>query len=215
MRTTTAAKTTPSQYQVREITTRGIPVPPTYAEAQALLDSFEPSDAQKRRMQEAGLVAATRGEAKGVIAAYVAAHPEAGARWEAEAAQSRVARRQAQRGGREPSVTTPGMFRLLSEAGAEAVPSDYATAAAMIDRLPPSDNMARVLREHGKAVPATRGEATEIISGLPATPEQIVTIMRRTGGRYAPRTRGEAERWFANDRRTRSTGTAAAEPAAA
>ena len=51
--------------------------------------------------------------------------------------------------------------------------------------------------------PATRAEATEIIRGLPATPDQIVTIMRRTGGRWAPKTRGEAERWFNNNPRSR------------
>ena len=210
----TVEKTTPSQYQVKEITSRGMPVPPTYAEAQALIDSFEPTPAQQRRLDEIGLSAGTRGEAKQVIADFVAANPDVAAQWEAENASARVARRQAQRGEQDPTVTTPGMFKLLAEAGVTAIPTDYATAAAMIDGLPPSDNMVRVLKEHGKAVPATRAEATELIRGLPATPDQIVTIMRRTGGRWAPKTRGDAERWFANDRRTRGPGAPAEQLAA-
>jgi hypothetical protein len=203
-------KTVPSQYQVKEISSRGIPVPPSYAEAQALLDSFEPSRAQQRRLDENGLTAATRGEAKEVLARLVEKNPEIAAQWEAENAQSRVARRQARRGEADPTVTTPGMYKLLAESGVQNVPTDYATAAAMIDGLNPSDNMVRVLREHGRAVPATRAEATEIIRGLPATPDQIVAIMRRTGGRWAPKTRGEAERWFNNNPRNRG----AEEPAA-
>ena len=203
-------KTYPSPHQVKEISSRGIPVPPSYDEAQALLDSFEPSPAQQRRLDENGLVAATRGEAKKVLEQFVKENPEIGAQWEAESAQGRVARRQARRGEAEPTVTTPGMYRLLAESGVQNVPTDYATAAAMIDGLKPSDNMVRVLREHGRAVPATRAEATEIIRGLPATPDQIVTIMRRTGGRWAPKTRGEAERWFNNNPRNRG----ADEPAA-
>lgn len=202
----TAEKTYPSQYQVKEISSRGMPVPPTYAEAQALLDSFEPTPAQQKRLDEIGFAAATRGEAKQVIADFVAWNPEVAAQWEAENAQSRVARRQARRGEAEPGVTTAGMYRLLAESGIRNVPTDRATAAAMIDELPPSDNMARVLRDHGRVVPATRAEATEIIHGLPATPDQIITIMRRTGGRWAPSTRGEAERWFNNNPRTRDAG---------
>lgn len=194
-------KTFPSQHQVKEISSRGIPVPPTYAEAQALLDTFEPTPAQLKRMAENGLTASTRGAAKEVLARLVAEHPEIAAQWEAENATARVARRQARRGEAEPTVTTPGMFKLLAESGVSEIPRDYATAAAMIDALAPSDNMARVLREHGRAVPATRAEATEVIRGLPATPDQIVAIMRRTGGRWAPQTRGEAERWFNNNPR--------------
>jgi hypothetical protein len=203
-------KTFASPYQVREISSRGIPVPPTYAEAQALLDSFEPTPAQQKRLDENGLTAATRGEAKDVLARLVQENPEMAAQWEAENAQARVARKQARRGEADPTVTSAGMYKLLAESGVENVPTDYATAAAMIDRLPPSDNMVRVLREHGRAVPATRAEATEIIRGLPATPDQIVTIMRRTGGRWAPKTRGEAERWFNVNPRSRG----ADEPAA-
>ena len=30
--------------------------------------------------------------------------------------------------------------------------------------------------------------------------------MRQTNGKYAPKTRGDAETWFANNRRTRSGG---------
>jgi len=196
-------KTIPSQYQVKEITSRGMPVPPTYAQAQALLDSLEPTEAQQRRLEELGLTADTRGEAKQVIADYLAANPDVAARWEAENATARVARRQEQRGEQAPGVTTPGMFKLLAEAGVKEIPSDFATAAAMIDALPPSENMVRLLKEAGKEVPATRAEANEIINGLHPTPDQIVTIMRATGGRYAPRTRGDAQRWFANNRRTR------------
>ncbi|HEX6372911.1 MAG TPA: hypothetical protein VF006_28570 [Longimicrobium sp.] len=208
MRNQTAGeKRYPSEHQVKEISARGIPVPPSYAEAQALLDSFEPSPAQQKRLDEIGLTAATRGEAKQVIADFVAENPDVAAQWDAENAKNRVARRQAQRGEADPTVTTPGMYKLLAESGVQNVPTDYATAAARIDDLPPSDNMARVLREHGRAVPATRAEATEIIRGLPATPDQIVTIMRRTGGRWAPKTRGEAERWFNTNPRTRDAGT--------
>jgi len=203
-------KTFPSQYQVKEISSRGMPVPPTYDEAQALLDSFEPTPPQQKRLDEIGLTAATRGEAKQVIAGFVAENPEVDAQWKAENAKNRVARRQARRGEAKPTVTSAGMYRLLAESGVQNVPTDYATAAAMIDQLPPSENMARVLREHARAVPATRAEATEIIRGLPATPDQIVTIMRRTGGRWAPRTRGEAERWFNSNPRNRG----ADEPAA-
>jgi ferric-dicitrate binding protein FerR (iron transport regulator) len=208
-------KTFPSQYQVKEISSRGMPVPPTYAEAQALLDSFEPTPAQQKRLDEIGLSAATRGEAKQVIADFVAENPEVAAQWEAENAKNRVARRQAQRGEADPTVTTAGMYKLLAESGVQNVPTDYATAAAMIDELPPSDNMARVLKDHGRAVPGTRAEATEIIRGLPATPDQIVTIMRRTGGRWAPKTRGEAERWFNTNPRNRDASEPAAMEAAA
>jgi hypothetical protein len=210
-----AEKTFATRYQVREISSRGIPVPPTHAEAQALLDAFEPTPAQQRRLDENGLYAATRGEAKQVIADFVAQNPDVAARWEAENARGRVQRRQARRGEADPTVTTPGMYRLLAESGVENVPTDYATAAALIDQLSPSDNMARVLRENGRAVPATRAEAVEMIRGLPATPDQIIAIMRRTRGNWAPKTRGEAERWFdANDTRGRATGTGTGEPAA-
>ena len=204
-----------SDYQVKEISARGIPVPPSYAEAQALLDSFKPTDAQQKRLDENGLTAATRGEAKEVLARLVAEHPEIAAQWEAENAEARVARRQARRGEADPGVTTPGMYKLLAESGVTNVPTDYATAAAMIDQLPPSENMAKVLREHGRLVPATRAAATEIIRGLPATPEQIVTIMRRTGGRWAPKTRGDAERWFNNNPRPQGAGAPAEMAAAA
>ncbi|HET6232185.1 MAG TPA: hypothetical protein VFE05_19075 [Longimicrobiaceae bacterium] len=203
-RTVDLNKTTPSQYQVKEITGRGLPVPPTYAEAQALLDSFPPTDAQQRRLEEIGLEAGTRGEAKGVLAQYVAANPEVGASWEAQAAEGRVTRRQERRGGEDPRVTTPGMFKLLAESGVTNIPSDFATAAALIDALPPSEGMAQVLRDSGRAVPETRAAASEIIRTLPATPDQIVTIMRATGGRYAPKSRGDAQSWFANNRQTRS-----------
>lgn len=210
----TSERTIPSQYQVKEITAKGLPVPPSYAEAQALLDSFEPTPAQQRRLDEIGLAAGTRGEAKQVIADFVAANPEVGSQWEAQNAQARVGRRQERRGAQDASVTTPGMFKLLADAGVTTIPSDYATAAAMIDELPPSDAMVRVLKENGRAAPATRAEATELIRGLPATPDQIVTIMRRTAGRYAPKTRGDAERWFSNDRRTRGGTPEPAEMAA-
>ena len=186
----------PSQYQVKEIGSRGIPVPPSYGEAQALLDSFEPTPAQQKRLDELGLMAGTRGEAKQVIADYVAENPDILKEWEAENATASVARRQERRGGQDPRVTSPGMFKLLADAGVTEIPTDHATAAAMIDALAPSENMVRVLREHGRAVPETRAEATEIIRGLPATPDQVRTIMSRTRGRWAPRTRGEAERWF-------------------
>lgn len=204
MRNQTAGqKRYPSEHQVKEISARGIPVPPSYAEAQALLDSFEPSAAQQKRLDEVGLTAATRGEAKQVIADFVAENPDVAAKWDAENARGRVARRQERRSEADPTVTTPGMYELLAESGIQNVPTDYATAAAMIDELPPSDNMARVLRDHGRAVPATRAEASEVIRALPATPNQIVKIMRRTGGRWAPKTRGEAERWFNNNPHTR------------
>lgn len=211
----TAEKSYPSEHQVKEISARGIPVPPSYAEAQALLDSFEPSPAQQKRLDENGLTAATRGEAKEVLARLVAENPDIAARWEAENARGRVARRQERRGDADPTVTTPGMYKLLAESGVQNVPTDYATAAAMIDGLAPSDNMVRVLREHGRAVPETRAEATEIIRGLPATPDQIVTIMRRTGGRWAPKTRGEAERWFNSNPRDRGASAPAEERIAA
>jgi hypothetical protein len=186
----------PSQHQVREISARGIPVPPSYAAAQALLDSLEPSQAQQKRLDELGLQAATRGEAKEVLNAYVEQNPEILKVWEAENAQAAVARRQERRGQQDPRVTSQGLFQLLADAGVKDIPSDHATASAMADALPPSDEMARVLREHGRATPATRAEATEIIRGLPATPKQVQTIMERTFGRWAPRTRGDAERWF-------------------
>ncbi|MBB4635884.1 hypothetical protein [Longimicrobium terrae] len=213
--TTTAPRsTTPSQYQVKEITSRGLPVPSTYDAAQALIDSFPPSDAQKRRMDEVGLSAETRGEAKQVIADFVAANPEIGQRWDAENAEARVTRRQDQRGEQDPKVTTKAMFQLLADHGVQNIPSDFATAARMIDDLPPSEGMVQVLKEHGRAVPETRGAANEVIRGLPATPDQIVSIMRQTAGRYAPRTRGEAERWFSNNRRTRANDQEAAAAAA-
>lgn len=217
MRNQNAGESTfPTQHQVKEISARGIPVPPTKVEAQALLDSFEPSPAQQRRLDENGLTAATRGEAKEVLARLVAENPDIAAQWEAENARGRVARRQERRGEADPTVTTPGMFKLLAESGVTEIPTHYATAAAMIDGLAPSDNMVRVLREHGRAVPATRAEATEIIRGLPATPDQIVTIMRRTGGRWAPKTRGDAERWFNNNNpRNRGAGAGAEERIAA
>ena len=201
----------PSQHQVKEIGSRGIPVPPSWDEAQALLDSFEPTPAQQKRLDELGLVAETLGEAKQVIGDYVAQNPDILKQWEAENAAAAVARRQERRGGQDPRVTSPGLFKLLADAGVTEIPTDHATAAAMIDALAPSENMVRVLREHGRAVPATRAEAAEIIRGLPATPDQIVTIMRRTGGRWAPKTRGDAERWFDNNNNTRNRG--AGEPA--
>jgi hypothetical protein len=211
---TPVEKTIPSQYQLKEITSRGLPVPPTYREAQALLDTFPPTAAQQRRLDENGLTAATRGEAKQVIAEFLAANPGVAEQWEAENARGRVERRQARRGEADPSLTTPGMFKLLAESGVTVIPTDYAEAAALIDQLPPSENMAKTLREHGKQVPPTRAEASVIISGLPATPNQIVTIMRRTGGRYAPKTRGDAERWF-NENPLPGRGAGAAEMAAA
>jgi hypothetical protein len=216
MRNQTAGeKRYPSEHHVKEISARGIPVPPSYAEAQALLDTFEPSPAQQKRLDENGLTATTRGEAKEVLARFVADNPDIAAEWEAQNARGRVARRQERRGEADPTVTTPGMYKLLAESGVQNVPTDYATAAAMIDGLAPSDNMARVLRDHGRAVPETRAEATEIIRGLPASPDQIVAIMRRTGGRWAPKTRGEAERWFDNNPRNRGAGREAEERVAA
>ena len=190
------ARQYPSEYQVKEIGSRGLPTPPTYDEAQALLDSFEPTPAQQKRLDELGLTAETRGEAKVVIAGYVEQNPGITRQWEEENAAAAVARRQERRGGQDPRVTTPGMFKLLADAGVTEIPSDHATAAAMIDGLKPSEGMERVLREHGRAVPTTRAEATEIIRGLPATPDQVRTIMSRTRGRWAPNTRGDAERWF-------------------
>jgi len=194
---------TPSQYQVREITGRGLPVPPTYGAAQALLDSFEPTEPQQRRLKEIGLSAATRGEAKTVIADYVAANPGVAQKWEAENATATVQRRQAARGEGAPRFTTPGMFQLLLQSGVSPIPTDYAEAAAAIDELPPSPKMVELLTQYGRVVPETRAEAGQIIKGLPATPDQIVAIMRQTGGRYAPKTRGDAETWFTNNRRTR------------
>lgn len=213
--TNAGQKTYPSDHQVKVISERGLHVPPSYAEAQALMDSFEPSPAQQKRLDEVGLTAATRGEAKEVLARFVAGNADIAAEWEAQNARGRVARRQERRGEADPTVTTPGMYKLLAESGVQNVPTDYATAAAMIDGLAPSDNMARVLRENGRAVPGTRAEATEIIRGLPATPEQIVSIMRRTGGRWAPKTRGEAERWFDNNPRNRDAGRETEERVAA
>ena len=186
----------PSTHQVREIGSRGIPVPPTYAEAQALLDSFEPSPNQQKRLDELGLKAGTRGEAKHVLNAYVEQNPEILKVWEAENATAAVARRAERRGQQDPRVTSPGLFQLLADAGVKVIPTDHAEAAAMADALAPSEEMVKVLREHGRQAPATRAEAREIIRGLPATPKQVQAIMRRTGGRYAPRTRGDAERWF-------------------
>jgi hypothetical protein len=194
---------TPSQYQVKEITGRGMPVPPSYGEAQALLDSFEPTEPQQKRLKEIGLSAATRGEAKTVIADYVAANPGVAQAWEAQNATATVQRRQAARGEGTPRYTTPGMFQLLLASGVSPIPTDFAEASAKIDALPPSPKMVELLQQYGRAVPETRAEANVIIKGLPATPEQIVAIMRATGGRYAPKTRGDAETWFGNNRRTR------------
>lgn len=70
------ARQYPSEYQVREIGSRGLPTPPTYDKTQARLDSFEPPPAQQKRLNELGLTAETRGEVKLVIAGYVAQnHP--------------------------------------------------------------------------------------------------------------------------------------------
>jgi len=195
-----AGRKTPSPHQVREITARGMSVPPSHQLAQELLDSFEPSEPQQRRLNELGLTAATRGEAKQVIADYVAEHPEILQEWEAQNAQAAVERRQGRQQEQEPRTISSGLFQLLASAGVTNIPTDHATASALADALPPSGQMARVLRAHGRDVPKTRGEARVIISGLPATPDQVQAIVQATGGWY-PKTRGEADRWFRDNPR--------------
>lgn len=218
MRNTTTDPTgLPSEYQLKAIASRGLAVPPTYGAAQELMDSFPASEFQVNRLKEiseilgedeAGfdLASITNGEAKQAIASFLADHPEVQARWEAENAAKRAERRQAARAEAEPKVTSPGMFKALVEAGITEVPSDYATAAAMLDNLAPTPGMVKTLQEHGRAVPATRAAAVELIRTLPATPEQVRAIMLQTRGNYAPKTRGDADTWFANHRRTRSGG---------
>jgi hypothetical protein len=190
-------RTTPSQYQVKEITQRGLPVPPTYDLAQALIDSFEPTEPQQRRLDENNLMAATRGEATVMLAELVAANPGMQERWKEEAAARQLAKRQQRRGELPPDVTTPRQFALLAANGVTNVPTSKAEAAALIDDLPPSEAMADLLRKAGHNVPETRGEASILIDGLPATPEQTRAIVMATGGQVWPRNRGAAQRWFA------------------
>jgi hypothetical protein len=197
-------RTVPSQYQVREITSRGMPVPPTYLAAQALLDSFEPTPAQQRRLDENGLSAANRGEAKQVLADLVAQNPQIAAEWEAQNAAAKVARTQARRGEQPAGKTSYAMYNLLVAHGVTEVPTDSAAAAKLIDDLPPSEPMIALLRGNGRVVPATRAEASEIIGNLPATPGQTSTIALATSGRYWPRTRGDAQRWFRENPRVRN-----------
>lgn len=214
----------PSEYQVKAIAGRGLPVPPTYGAAQELIDSFEPSEFQLRRLAQIAehedgdqyaTDVATNGEAKQVIASFLADHPEVQAEWEAENASKRIERRQAARAEAEPKVTTPGMFKALVEAGITEVPSDYATAAAMLDNLVPSPGMMNVLQDHGRAVPGTRAAAIEVIRSLPATPEQVRTIMLQTRGRWAPKTRGEADDYFNRNRSRSRSGSRQQQTAAA
>jgi hypothetical protein len=194
---TTQKRKTPTQYQVKEITGRGLPVPPTYDLAQALIDSFEPSEPQQRRLDQHGLTAATRGEAKEVLRQYVDANPGTEERWAEEAAQRQLAQRQQRRGELPPDVTTQKQFALLAAHGVTNVPTNKADAAAMIDALPPSEAMAELLRKAGYNVPETRGEASILIDGLPATEAQTKAIVMATGGQKWPRNRGDAQKWFA------------------
>jgi hypothetical protein len=195
-------RTTPSDYQVRQIAERGIPIPPTYAGAQALLDSFEPTAAQQRRLDEHGLKADSRGEAKDVLAKLVEENPHLSAEWEAQSAAAKVARNQQRRGQQPAGKTSGAMYSLLVAHGVESVPTDAAEAAKMIDDLPASEAQINLLRSNGRAVPKTRAEASEIINNLPATPGQTRAITLATNGRYWPRTRGDAQRWFRENPRT-------------
>lgn len=190
-------RTKPSPYQVAEISGRGLPTPHTYDLAQALIDSFEPTEPQQRRLDENGLTATTRGEAKEVLRQFVEANPGTEERWKEEAAQRQLASRQRRRGELPPDRTTERQFALLAAHGVANVPTNKADAAAMIDDLPPSEAMAELLRKAGHNVPETRGAASILIDGLPATEAQTRAIVMATGGQKWPRNRGDAQRWFA------------------
>jgi hypothetical protein len=190
-------RTKPSPYQVAEISGRGLPTPHTYDLAQALIDSFEPTEPQQRRLDENGLTATTRGEAKEVLRQFVEANPGTEERWKEEAAQRQLASRQRRRGELPPDRTTERQFALLAAHGVAIVPTNKADAAAMIDDLPPSEAMAELLRKAGHNVPETRGAASILIDGLPATEAQTRAIVMATGGQKWPRNRGDAQRWFA------------------
>ena len=76
------------------IAAKGLPVPPTYGAAQELIDSFPASEFQVNRLNQIAeiqdgdvdfdVVGITNGEAKQVIASFLAANPEVQAAWEAE-----------------------------------------------------------------------------------------------------------------------------------
>jgi hypothetical protein len=165
-------RTTPSDYQVRQIAERGVPIPPTYAGAQALLDSFEPTAAQQRRLDEHGLKADSRGEAKDVLAKLVEENPHLSAEWVAHGVESVPTDAAEAAKMIDDLPASEAQINLLRSNG-RAVPNTRAEASEIINNLPatPGQTRAITLATNGRYWPRTRGDAQRWFRENPRTPD--------------------------------------------